>query len=299
MAIDEHDDAFKTHFLGLIRMMLATNDAPELQSFTAAEQMEIDDALVKTLRISDDSLRNLSGMLGHCSPPVNHKLQRFKRGNLYGNLFDNDVDAIGVLDKPMSVYNLQGVKDNPIIAALVQTEIFFRSTRLFEKPEYRTRAKFLEVDECQYVLSIPHAAEYLIAKARTWFKHGGGMGFWTQSPRHYSALDEWSTLRSAATTFIFLSDPEMEPNEYLEAFPFLTPDECSLIAGLTPKRQAYIKQMDAGIAKIVNLYVEAEQYVIATSHPYESSVANRIYAQESDIDVAIDTIIDELGLERT
>lgn len=299
IAYDEFDDAFKAHMLNLISMMLKTNDADELQKFTADEQIEIDEAIVKTLRIDSPNLRNFSGMLAHCNNGVKQKLQRFKRGNMYGNLFDNDIDAIGVLDKPVSVYNTEGVKDNPKIAALVNSEIFFRSTRLFEKPMYRETAKFLETDECQYVLSVPGAAEYLIAKARTWFKHGGGMGFWTQSPKHYSNLKEWGTLRSAATTFIFLSDPEMKEAEYIEAFPFLTSDECKKIASLIPKRQAYIKQMDVGIAKIVNLYAEAEQYVISTSNPHEASVANRIYEQEENMDVAIDKIIEELGLEKT
>lgn len=299
IAYNEFDDAFKTHMLNLISMMLKTNDSFELQSLTADEQMDIDEAIVKTLRIDAENLRNFSGMLGHCGIGVNQKLQRFKRGNIYGNLFDNDQDSIGMLDKPVSVYNTEGVKDNPKIAALVNSEIFFRSTRLFEKPEYRERAKFLEVDECQYVLSVPNAAEFLIAKARTWFKHGGGMGFWTQSPKHYSTLAEWGTLRSAATTFIFLSDPEMNEAEYIEAFPFLTSDECKKIKNLIPKKQAYIKQMDVGIAKIVNLHVEAEQYVISTSNPYESSIANRIYAQEENIDVAIDLILEELKMEKT
>ncbi|WP_178306554.1 VirB4 family type IV secretion system protein [Vibrio algicola] len=299
IGIDEHDDAFKTHMLNIINLMLKTNDSDELKTLTANEQLEIDRAIEQTLALDTGKLRNFSGMLAHCGTAVNQKLQRFKRGNIYGQLFDNDIDAIGVLDKPVSVYNTQGVKDNPKIAALVNTEIFFRSTRLFENPEYRERAKFLEVDECQYVLSVPNAADFLIAKARTWFKHGGGMGFWTQSPKHYSALPEWGTLRSAATTFIFMSDPEMQPEEYIAAFPFLTPDECKKISELIPKRQAYIKQMDVGIAKIVNLHVEAEQYVIATSNPSESSVANRIYQQEKNIDIAIDTILTELGMEKT
>ena len=142
----------------------------------------------------------------------------------------------------------------------MNTELFFRAVRLFENPLHRERAKFLEVDECQYVLSQKGAAEFLIKKARTWFKHGGGMGFWTQSPKHYSALEEWSTLRSAATTFIFMSDKEMEEKEYKDAFPFLTSHECDIILNLIPRQQAFIK--------------------------------------ESDIDVAIDRIVDELGLRK-
>nr|WP_012219847.1 VirB4 family type IV secretion system protein [Vibrio sp. 23023]ABX77035.1 VirB4, Type IV secretion [Vibrio sp. 23023] len=299
IAFGEHDDAFKNHMNQLIRLMLETNDAPELRVLTASEQLELDSAIVKTLRIEARQLQTLTGMLNQCSESVRQKLKRFMQGGPHGHLFDNETDAIGILDKPFSVYNIEGVKDNPSLATLVNTEIFFRCTRLFEDPHYRTRAKFLEVDECQYVLSIPNSAEYLIAKARTWFKHGGGMGFWTQSPTHYSALPEWGTLRSAATTFIFMSDPEMQKEEYLHAFPFLSEDECHLIQSLTPKRQAYIKQISEGIAKVVNLFVENEQYVIATSRPHEADIAQRCYQQEPDVDKAIAMILDTLNLEAT
>ena len=67
---------------------------------------------------------------------------------------------------------------------------------------------------------------------------------------------------------------------------------------LIPRQQAFIKQMDIGVAKIVNLHVEPEQYVIATSRPHEAALAQRIYDEENDIDVAIDRIVDELGLRK-
>ncbi|EHD1698858.1 type IV secretion system protein B4 [Vibrio vulnificus] len=286
-----NDDGFIRHMKHLIRLMLAMNEAVEYQTLTANEQTEIERAIALTMS-KTGSLRSFSSMLGQCSPSVQKKLALFRRGHLYGNLFDNDEDAIGQLDKPFSVYNTQGVKDSPELASLINTEIFFRSVRLFENPEYRTRAKFLEVDECQYVLSQPGAADFLIAKARTWFKHGGGMGFWTQSPQHYSTLEEWSTLRSAATTFIFMSDPEMNTADYQSAFPFLTETECQLIMALKPKQQAFIKQMDKNIAKVVNLHVEDEQYVIATSRPHEAAIAKAIFESEPDVDKAIDRIIE-------
>ncbi|WP_322805351.1 type IV secretion system protein B4 (plasmid) [Vibrio alfacsensis] len=287
------DDGFVRHMKHLIRLMLAMNEAVDYQSLTPNEQTELERAILLTMG-KEGKLRSFSSMLGQCSPSVQKKLAMFRRGGLYGNLFDNDEDAIGQLDKPFSVYNTQGVKDSPALASLINTEIFFRSVRLFESAQYRTRAKFLEVDECQYVLSQPGAAEFLIAKARTWFKHGGGMGFWTQSPQHYSALDEWSTLRSAATTFIFMSDPEMNASEYQEAFPFLTDTECQIIMGLKQKQQAFIKQMDKNIAKVVNLYVEDEQYVIATSRPHEAAIAKAIFESELDVDKAIDRIVEAI-----
>ncbi|MEI2423352.1 hypothetical protein V6O07_23995, partial [Arthrospira platensis SPKY2] len=121
-------------------------------------------------------------------------------------------------------------------------------------------------------------------------------GFWTQSPKHYSSLDEWSTLRSAATTFIFMADPEMETAEYKHAFPFLGDNEIDVIMNLKPKQQAFIKQMDVGISKVINLFVEPEQYVIATSRPHEAVIAKEILDSEVDVDIAIEKIIKRLNL---
>ncbi|MFA0012011.1 VirB4 family type IV secretion system protein [Vibrio lentus] len=295
MSRGQGDDGFVRHMLELVRLMLLMNDAQELQTLTATEQDELESAIVHVMS-QDGKLRSFSSMLGKCKPSLNQKLKNFKRGGIYGNLFDNEVDAIGVLNKPFSVYNTEGVKDTPALAQLVNTEIFFRSVRLFEDPQYRTRAKFFEVDEAQYVLSQKGAAEFVIAKARTWFKHGGGMGFWTQSPKHYSDLSEWGTLMSAATTFIFMADAEMKREDYLHAFPFLTQAELDVIGSLKPKQQAFIKQPDAGIAKVINLHVEPEQYVVATSRPHEAALAQRIFNEEPDVDVAVDRIVAELNL---
>ncbi|MGL6316690.1 VirB4 family type IV secretion system protein, partial [Vibrio sp. WXL103] len=293
MSYGKGDDAFMRHMMDLIRLMLAMNEAEDLRSLSSNEQLELEAAINQTMQ-QTGPLRSFSAMLGQCSPGVCQKLHKFRRGQVYGNLFDNDEDAIGVLEKPYSVYNVQGVKDSPALAQLVNTEIFFRSVRLFENPKFRTRAKFLDVDEGQYVLTKPGAADFLIAKARTWFKYGGGMGFWTQSPKHYSSLEEWSTLRSAATTFVFMSDPEMSKDEYQYAFPFLSDGECDIIMGLKPKQQAFIKQMDINIAKVVNLHVEDEQYVIATSRPHEAEIAKQIFATEPDEHKAIDMAVNAI-----
>lgn len=301
MAKGADDERFISHMNELIRLMLATNDSQEMQSLDAKEQLELDDAIKKVIALEQKELKNFSGMLSHCNKTssIIKKLARFKKGGVYGNLFDNEEDAVGVLDRPFSVYNTQGVKDSPKLAQLVNTEIFYRAVSLFEDPKYREKLKFLDVDECQYVLSKPGAAEFLVAKARTWFKHGGGMGFWTQSPKHYSSIPEWGTLRSAATSFMFMPDPEMDKAEYLEAFPFLTEEECSIIANMQAKKQCFIKQPDIGVAKVINLHVEAEQYVVTTSRPHEAALAERVLKEEKDIDKAVSKIIQALGMEET
>src|SRR5690606_38172116 len=118
-------------------------------------------------------------------------------------------DGIGNLDKRIAVYNLAGVKDKPALAQLVTNEIFFRVSRRFEDRAYRSVPKIMSIDEAQYFFSIPGSAEMAVAKARTWFKHNGGMEFWTQDVDHFYEIPGWNTLRSSASTWLFMADQAM------------------------------------------------------------------------------------------
>lgn len=170
--------------------------------------------------------------------------------------------------------------------SLAQSEIFYPTRRLFEDLAHLNAIKFMEIDECQYQLSRKSSAEYFEKKIRTWFKHKGGAGIWTQSPRHYLRIESWETLKASATPFIFMADPRMNREEYQRAFD-LTASEYDIVAGLILNRQAFIKQPELNIAKVVNLYAEAEQYVISTSHPDEVAIMHDIYRQQDDPDQAI------------
>ncbi|MGR7127803.1 VirB4 family type IV secretion system protein, partial [Klebsiella aerogenes] len=244
------------------------------------------------------SVNRLETLMSKCPSSIQNKMASFYGDGYYARLFDNEDDAIGKLDRPVSVYNLASVKDKKQLAQLLQHEIFFRTVRLFESAKYRETPKFMDIDEAQYTLSVPGAADWAIAKARTWFKHGGGMGFWTQNPDHYSNLDEWQTLRSSASVFVFMPDQEAITETYVKAFD-LDPEEVEIIRTMKPKQQAYIIIPDLQIAKVVNLIVEAEQYVICTSTAHEAALAERTYQKHDDIDAAIDEILATLKLPKT
>lgn len=290
-ATGKDDPQFSFHMMAQLRLMQKLNDSERLQELEPYEQEQLDRALRAVLSLPADMghAKNLSGLFEHATE-LKPKFSRWLKGGMYGDLFDNVEDGVGTLDKKVAVYNLASVKDTPALASLAMNEVFFRVTRLFESPGYRTIPKFLEMDEAQYVLSIPGAAERAVAKARTWFKHGGGMGFWTQSPEHYMAIPEWATLRASATTFVFMPDQELDAGMYKEAF-HLTDGECEAIANLTPRKQAYIVQREAGISKVVNLNVAPEEYVIATSRPDEAVIVNQMLEQYPDIDEAVSQMV--------
>lgn len=286
----EFDAAFKYHMLSQIRLMLAMNDSEELRGLDKHEQLELDRSLSETLRLPKH-MQHMTALYNHLGKSLKLKLARWVKGGMNGNLLDNVEDGIGRLDKRISVYNLSGVKDKHDLAQLMMNEIFYRVVKLFEEPANRGVPKLLEMDEAQYLLSIPGMAEFIVKKARTWFKHNGGMAFWTQDPEHYSNLEGWATLRSSASTWWFMADPTMDRQAYKLAFN-LSEGELDAIAGLIPRKQAFIIQREAGISKVVNIVASKQEHVVATSRPHEAIIVREMLNQyPNDIDKAVSEMV--------
>ncbi|TDN48074.1 VirB4 family type IV secretion system protein [Scandinavium goeteborgense] len=304
MAESEDDQEFIEHLVDQIKMMAKFNEREDDRYLKPEETTELVEAIKMRLRnqFSEQagmlSANTLSSLMQKCSPGIRSKMAMFFEGGIYAKLFDNAKDAIGVIDKTVSVYNLAAVKDNHKVAQLIQHEIFFRIVRLFESPKYREVPKILDIDEAQYSLSVPGAADWAIRKSRTWFKHGGGMSFWTQTPSHYSNLKEWETLRSSASVFIFMADPNGSTKEYMDTFG-ISADQVEIIKNLKRARQAFIIIPEAQIAKVINLIVESEQYAICTSTAHEAAMAQRIYQETDNIDEAVNRIVEGLNLPAT
>ncbi len=186
-------------------------------------------------------------------------------------LFGQDEDSIGTLDKRVAAFNLQGIKDDPILLPLAMYEIFFRTTKLFESPEHISVPKFLDIDEAHALLRIKFVCEYITRSVRTWGKWLGGISLCSQYPGEFLKIEDWPALRSAASAFIFMSDPLLNTNVYRDTFE-LTQGEMEAIKSLRPKREAYIIQREIGISKKLILEVEPEQYVISTSKPSETTL---------------------------
>lgn len=275
------------HLITQLHLFLAANDTEEMRSISAAEQRELDKALVRTLEQTDPQLRTLSGLVGHLPHELEAKFARWiknteNRGGhdgFFAHLFDNEVDAIGALDKPIAVFNLAALRDNVRALRPVLNETFYRITAAFENPALRGVPKWLDIDESHYLLSIDQAAERIVQNVRTWGKHFAGVSLWSQSPEEYSATRGWSAIRSAATTFWFMADPSMTEAVYTKAFPFLTTGQLDAIKNLTPQKQAYIIQPELGVSKVVELDTEMEQYVVNTSHPREAHLRDSLVKQ--------------------
>lgn len=310
-----NDMEFISHLLAMLLMMCKFNEDEESRTFTLEEQNQIRQAIINTLEDHfNDEIKyqaTLTGMVIRLGERTRAKLANFYGQGVYSRIFDCKTDSIGFMDKPLSVYNLADVKDsenNKInddtvsVAQLVHAEILYRIVSIFESPKYRTTPKLLEIDEAHYTFSVPSTARFAINKAKTWFKHGGGMAVWTQSPSHYYNLPDWPTLRSSASVFIFTADREGTDEDYRRTYG-LSDDEINIIRGLKQKQQIYIKIPDLNINKVVSLFVESEQYAICTSRAEESDMAFRVWQEARNnhipVDEAVSTIVTRLGMPLT
>ena len=288
------DHRFIIHQKQLVMEMLKSNDNEKLRTLEPHEQQQLDQAIIATLKLPDGRLRRLATMVNHCPQELQQKLSRWYGDGIYASLFDQETDAVGSLDKPVVAFNLAGVKDDPVRLPLAMSEITYRVTRMFEDPACRSLPKYLDIDEAHALLSIRYMREYIIRSVRTWGKWKAGVGLWSQDPNEFRRIEEWSALRSAASTLFFMADPTADANLYKETFN-LTDGEIEAIRRLRPKKEAYIIQRELAVSKTVLVEVEPEQHIISTSRPDEAVLRDRLI-EEHGIGKGIQETIDALNL---
>jgi len=293
-----YDDMdFFHHLKSQIVAMLSTNDTESMRQLELAEQVSLDKAIKATMAMPP-KLQRLATVYTHCSTSLKRKLERWVsvdgRVGVYASYFDADVDSVGSIEKRVMAYNLMSIKDNVTIMPLVMSEIFYRVSRIFLNEDHRSKPKYLDIDECKTLfMSSPDAVARIVKIIRTMGKYQGGVGLWTQNVEDYATLQDWDALRSAASTFFFMADPEMNPKSYKETF-HLTEGECEAIQTLVPKREAYIVQRDLGISKKVSLEVDAEQYLISTSKAAEVELREKLI-QELGYEQGMEEAVKQLG----
>ena len=230
------DTIFINHIINIVKQMLRFNDMETMKSLDAYEQKKLDEAIVRILKVPKN-LRNFHEMVTDCPKELQLKLKRWVGDGVYSRMFGQHEDAIGELTKKVAAYNLGDIKDDPVLLPLAMSEIFYRTTRLFENPNYRNVPKFLDVDESHALLSIDYCVEYIVRSVRTWGKWLGGIGLWSQYAAEYRKIKDWGALKSAASTLFFMADPTLDEKLYRETFD-LTTGECEAIRNLRPKGEA-------------------------------------------------------------
>ena len=287
------DTRFIMHQKQLVVEMLKSNENEKLRTLEPHEQQYLDKAIIATLKLPQ-TLRRLATMVNHCPQELQQKLNRWYGKGMFANLFDQEQDAIGSLNKGVVAFNLAGVKDDPTRLPLAMSEIAYRVTRMFEHPAYRHLPKYLDIDEAHALLGIRYMREYIIRSVRTWGKWKAGVGLWSQDPQEFRRIEDWSALRSAASTLFFMADPTANAELYRDTFN-LTDGEIEAIRRLRPKKEAYIIQREIGVSKTVLVEVEPEQHVINTSRPDEAVLRDNLIA-EHGIEEGIKKAVSALSL---
>lgn len=271
------DIAFVAHLLDLGQALLAANDTAETQTLERHEQLAFDAAVQATLRLPP-AMRSLEHLVAHLPRETQEKFARWVSGGAYDGIFNAIQDGIGALDTPLGVINLQAYRDDLRVLRPLFLDLFFRVSRLFEAAPHRALPKQLDIDEAHHPLAIAAFRAFLLKKVRTWAKYNASITLWTQSPGDYLAIDGWDAIRTAASTFIFLADGQMDEDLYKRAFR-LSDGMCAAIRRLVPRREAFIVQPEIGIAKTVILEAEPEQRIINTSHPRDVALRDRLIAE--------------------
>lgn len=293
------DTRFIAHLNRQLVAMIGANDSEELRRLTGADQLALDRAVRQVFRLPSH-LQTLTTLVKHCPGPVQRKLARFAGTGAYAWLFDAQQDAIGSMDRKVAVYNLAGIRDDAVAKPLVMAEIAYRVLCFYENPEIRACPKWLDVDECHHILANPELTRTLLLdRIRTWGKLLAGIGMWTQSGIELGNIENWEALRSAASTFIFTADPELNRDAYRSIFN-MKEGEMETIRGMIPKREFYLIQRDLNVSKKCILSVEPEQYVLSTSSPAEQTLyfdnVER-YGFDAGVRKTVATLADNQGTE--
>lgn len=289
------DKTFIEHFYKQIEALLQLNSSEDLRKLTVEEQKDLDHALTDILRQPKER-QTLSNLVIHLQTQAADKLARFVQGGLLGNFFDSRSDSSASITTRLSAFNLEAIKDNEALLPIVMRELFFRANRLFENPEIRTVPKILDIDESHVLLGMPDAGSKIVSAARRIGKYFGGIWLWSQNPEEYAKCQGWDALRTAASALLFMPDSEMDSNVYKSTFN-LTDGECERIAKLTPKKQFYLVQRDLGISTVVDLNVDAAQFVINASQSMERDIREKAFKMHpNDINKALQHAAKEMGV---
>lgn len=277
------DDAkFKSHMLTLLKIMRQANDSEEDRKINSDEQRSLDQALLATMALPKEG-QSLNSLLQQMNGDLKAKYERWAGDGLYKGVFDGIEDALGKNNNRIGVWNLAYYRDNPNVFKPLLMELFSRTTRLFEHDNLLNKPKLFEIDEAHHALQLPEFRQFIIAKIRTWAKYKAGITMWTQSPKDYLNTPDWATIRSSASTFIFMADGNMVPEEYKAAFP-LDDGDIEAIKNLVPKSQAYVFQPEIGIGKTVILKVDDLQHMINTSTADEVTMRDALISQHGTLE---------------
>ncbi len=232
----------------------------------AGERSEIREQVAALYEL-DPSARRLSSLRALLPARLRQPLGAWTRGGVWGSAFDNPEDTLTLSD--WQAIDLAGAAGKPELATAVVFYLLHRFGTAVTAPAELDRWKLLVVDEAWKFLADPLVGAYLGEGLKTWRKSNAAVVLATQSPGDAASnASLCRTIAESCLTKILLANPELDPDEYAEAFG-LRPAEVEAVRTLLPKRQLLVHRQ--GVAQVLELNVDRASYWLYTTNPVEAA----------------------------
>lgn len=260
-------DIYKIRLKTLIVSMLRFNDSEEGQKLSAEEEAAMGETIGRCVE-GNSKFHHFTALVAMMPKSLQAKLSSFVDDGTYSGLFSAEKDSIGQVDQMYGVYNLQAIKQSPVMLQLAMGEIFFRTRLTSGMKQFADRVKYIEFDEAHHLLKNAKDVDEILAYARTSRKDFGGIGLWSQNAFEFDNIEAWPALRNAVSSFFFMADHTADEAVYRETFK-LDNGQISAIQSLEPKKEALIVQPRIGVSQVVQLLVDDHAEAMITSQPQE------------------------------
>jgi type IV secretion/conjugal transfer VirB4 family ATPase len=202
---------------------------------------------------------------------LSQRLTKWIQGGRYGDLFDHANDTLTF--NTFQVFNLQQMHAFPDLLEPLLFYVLHRVAARVQDPEFAGRLKVCVLDEAWRFIQHAQLRSYVRSALKTWRKHHGAMLLATQSIEDFSTADLRETVLESCPTRFLLANPGANPDRYAQLF-HLNETELALHQELVARRQFLLKR--PGIAKVLDLNVDAQSYGLYTNTPLDNERFNAL-----------------------
>jgi type IV secretion system protein VirB4 len=235
------------HFLAAFTRVLL--QAGGQYDVTLQDDRDLHDA-VESLYTLEPVNRRLFTLTNMLPRHLSNVLDRWVRGGVYGDIFDNEEDTLTV--GPLQSFDFSGLDAFPLVLEPLLFYVLHRATAAIEFAP-ASQLKLFVLDEAWRFIRDATVKAYVTEALKTWRKRNAAVLLATQSSEDFADPDLLRTIVESCPTKVFLSNPDLDPARARELFR-LNDVELARIVDLQPRRQFLLKRPDA--AKVLELTVD-------------------------------------------
>jgi type IV secretion/conjugal transfer VirB4 family ATPase len=249
------------HFLAAFtRVLLQTGGQYKV---TLQDDRDLHDA-VESLYTLEPENRRLFSLTNMLPRHLSNVLDRWVRGGVYGDIFDNEEDTLTV--GQLQSFDFSGLDAFPLVLEPLLFYVLHRATAAIESAP-ASQLKLFVLDEAWRFFRDATVKAYVTEALKTWRKRNAAVLLATQSSEDFADPDLLRTVVESCPTKVFLSNPDLDPGRARELF-HLNDVELARIVDLQPRWQFLLKRPDT--AKVLELTVDSRAYWIYTNTPRDN-----------------------------